>query len=250
MAMGRRGRGRSWRRRRCAVRQSSARRGATSDERDGFAVRGRAAAHCCRASRSLQYMSCAHRARRCSPAPRVHPVCACALRVRRSMPASVRVALVRAPVLCVGCARAVCRRPATVGPDRARRHRIVRHPLGNVVDIAGVRRPVLYAGDVHACVVALASPMLALRAPAMYALAVHAFVSARLRFPCSRCVLLLCVPLLCVPALCAFVWCVVCLCSARLYRAAALVDVADTTPLVDPGDLTCPSGDLTHAPVP
>ena len=77
----------------------------------------------------------------------------------------------------------------------------------------------------------------------------HAFVFARLRFPCSRCVHLLCVPLLCVPALCAFVWCVVCLCSARLHRAA-LVDVADTTPLVDPGDLTCPSGDLTHAPVP
>jgi len=179
----------------------------------------------------------AHTARRCSPAPRAYPVCACALRARRSMPASARAALVRAPVLCVGCARAVCRRPATVGPDRARRHRIVRHPLVNVVDIAGVRRPVLYAGAVHACVVALATPMLALRAPAMYALAVHAFVFARLRFPCSRCVLLLCVPLLCVPAHCAFVWCVVCLCSARLHRAA-LVDVTDTTPFVDPGDLT------------
>ena len=110
---------------------------------------------------------------------------------------------------------------------------IVRHPLVNVVDIAGVRRPVLCAGAVHACVVALASPMLALRAPVMYALAVHAFVIARLHFPCSRCVHLLCVPLLCVPALCAFVWCVVCLCSARLHRVA-LVDVADTTSLEDP----------------
>ena len=69
---------------------------------------------------------------------------------------------------------------------------------------------------------------------------------ARLRFPCSRCVHLLCLPLLCVPALCAFVRCVVCLCSARLHRAA-LVDVADTTFLEDPGDLTCPSDDQTHA---
>ena len=123
---------------------------------------------------------------------------------------------------------------------------IVRHPLVNVVDIAWVRRPVLCSGAAHVCVVALASPMLALRAPVMYALAVHAFVIARLRFPCSRCVHLLCVPLLCVPALCAFVWCVVCLCRARLHRAA-LVDVADTTFLEDPGDLTCPSDDQTHA---
>ena len=50
---------------------------------------------------------------------------------------------------------------------------------------------------------------------------------------------LLCVPLLCVPALCVFVRRVVCLCSARPHRAA-LVDVVDTTSLVDPGDLTCP----------
>jgi len=69
---------------------------------------------------------------------------------------------------------------------------------------------------------------------------------ARLRFPCSRFFHLLCVTLLCVPALCAFVRRVVCLCSARLHRTA-LVDVADTSPLVDSGDLTCPSGDRTHA---
>ena len=60
------------------------------------------------------------------------------------------------------------------------------------------------------------------------------FRFARLRFPCSRCVHLLCVPLLCVPALSAFVRCAVCLCSARLHRAV-LVDVDDTTPLVDRG---------------
>eukprot|EP00802_Teleaulax_amphioxeia_P024268 Tamp_24947.p4 GENE.Tamp_24947~~Tamp_24947.p4 ORF type:complete len:110 (+),score=11.79 Tamp_24947:408-737(+) len=51
---------------------------------------------------------------------------------------------------------------------------IVRHPLVNVFDIAWVRRPVLCSGAVHVCVVALASPMLALRAPAVPALAVRA----------------------------------------------------------------------------
>ena len=65
------------------------------------------------------------------------------------------------------------------------------------------------------------------------------YAQRNLRFPCSGCVHLLCVPLLCVPALCVFVRRVVCLCSARPHRAA-LVDVVDTTSLVDPGDLTCP----------
>ena len=51
---------------------------------------------------------------------------------------------------------------------------IVRHPLVNVVDIAGVHRLVLCAGAVHAGVVVLVSPMLALRVPAVHALAVHA----------------------------------------------------------------------------
>ena len=49
MAMGWRGRGRGWRRRRCAVRLSRACRGAASDGQGGFAVRGRPTAHCCRA---------------------------------------------------------------------------------------------------------------------------------------------------------------------------------------------------------
>ena len=64
-------------------------------------------------------------------------------------------------------------------------------------------------------VCALALPMLALRAPDVRALAVHA---RAVRVRAVR---------------------VVCLCSARLHRAA-LVDVADTTFLEDPGDLTCP----------
>ena len=46
----------------------------------------------------------------------------------------------------------------------------MRHPLVNVVDIAGVHRPVLCAGAVHACVVVLVSPMLALRVPAVHRL--------------------------------------------------------------------------------
>jgi hypothetical protein len=62
---------------------------------------------------------------------------------------------------------------------------------------------------------ALALPMLALRVPAVRALAVRA---RAVRLRAGR---------------------VVCLCSVRLHRAA-LVDVADTTSLVDPGNLTCP----------
>jgi hypothetical protein len=59
--------------------------------------------------------------------------------------------------------------------------------------------------------------MLALRVPAVCARAVRARAVPPVRFRAG---------------------CVVCLCSTR--RRAALVDVADTTPLVDPGDLTCP----------
>ena len=68
---------------------------------------------------------------------------------------------------------------------------IVRHPLVNVVDIAGVHRPVLCAGAVHACVVVLVSPMLALRVPAVHALAVHACVmracASHARVACTCC---------------------------------------------------------------
>ena len=83
------------------------------------------------------------------------------------------------------------------------------------------------------------------------------YAQRNLRFPCSGCVHLLCVPLLCVSALCACVWCActALACprfasqSARLHRAA-LVDVADTTFLEDPGDLTCPFDDRpdTYSP--
>jgi len=60
--------------------------------------------------------------------------------------------------------------------------------------------------------------MLALRAPAVRVLAVRA---RAVRLRAGR---------------------VVCLCSARLHRAA----LADTTSLVDPGDLTCPLPILSH----
>ena len=43
---------------------------------------------------------------------------------------------------------------------------------------------------------------------------------------------------MCVPVLCAFVLGVWCACAAFAYLVR--VDVADTTSLVDPGDLTCP----------
>ena len=62
---------------------------------------------------------------------------------------------------------------------------------------------------------ALVLPALALRVPTARALAVRA---RAVRLRAGR---------------------VVCLCSVRLHRAA-LVGVADTTSLVDPGDLTCP----------
>ena len=55
---------------------------------------------------------------------------------------------------------------------------IVRHPLGIIVDISGVHRPVLCAGAVHTYVVVPVSP-------------------------CSRCVYLLCMRLLCMLAVCA-----------------------------------------------
>ena len=100
---------------------------------------------------------------------------------------------------------------------------------------------------------------------ALCAGAMHARVVRACDPSCSCCMCLLRVPLLCVPGAVRALAVrsraarlragrVVCLCSVRLDRAtrdmshrAALVDVADTKPLVDPGDLTCPSGDRTHA---
>ena len=93
---------------------------------------------------------------------------------------------------------------------------IVRHPLVNVVDIAGVHRPVLCAGAVHACVVVLVSPMLPLRVPAVHALAVHACVmracTSHARVVCTCCACPCCACLRC--ALWCGVWCA---CAALIY---------------------------------
>ena len=93
---------------------------------------------------------------------------------------------------------------------------IVRHPLVNVVDIAGVHRPVLCAGAVHACVVVLVSPMLALRVPAVHALAVHACgmraCASHARVACTCCACPCCACLCC--ALSCGVWCA---CAALIY---------------------------------
>ena len=113
---------------------------------------------------------------------------------------------------------------------------IVRPSPVNVVDIMGVRRPVLCAGAVHDCVVRACASHDRVACTCCACACSACLRCARLRFPCSRCVQLLCVPLLCVSALCARAGRVVCLCSACLHRAT----LADTTPLADPGDLTCP----------
>ena len=93
---------------------------------------------------------------------------------------------------------------------------IVRHPLVNVVDIAGVHRPVLCAGAVHAGVVVLVSPMLALRVPAVHALAVHACgmraCASHARVACTCCACPCCACLCC--ALSCGVWCA---CAALIY---------------------------------
>jgi len=109
---------------------------------------------------------------------------------------------------------------------------IVRHPLVNVVDIAGVHRPVLCAGAVHAYVVVLVSPMLALRVPAVHALAVHACgmcaCASHARAACTCCACPCCACLRCV--LSCGVWCA---CAALIY----IVWSSPTCIPVDPGDL-------------
>ena len=112
---------------------------------------------------------------------------------------------------------------------------IVRTSLVKVVDIVGLRRPVLCAGAVHACVVALASPMLALRVPPVHALSVHACVVRALALP----MLALRAPAVRALAVRARAvrlraGRVVCWCSARLHRADFVrrrrrVDVDSTT---------------------
>ena len=125
--------------------------------------------------------------------------------------------LLRVPMRCV---LELCTLVLGVWCTCAALAQIVRHPLVNVVDIAGVHRPVLCAGAVHACVVVLVFPMLALRVPAVHALAVHACgmracaSHARVACTCCSCPALLCVPLLCIRVLRAFVLGVWCTCAA------------------------------------
>ena len=113
------------------------------------------------------------------------------------------------------CARAVHPRAGRVVHLCSVRQ-IVRHPLVNVVDIAGVHRPVLCAGAVHAGVVVLVSPMLALRVPAVHALAVHACgmraCASHARVACTCCACPCCACLCC--ALSCGVWCA---CAALIY---------------------------------
>ena len=115
--------------------------------------------------------------------------------------APLYVGRAESPYMCVGGPAKICR--TSRGLPLVRRPGggcacaafvyTVRTSLFQVVNIAGVRRPVLFAGAVHACVVALASPMLALCVPAVHALAVHACVMracashARVAYTCCAC---------------------------------------------------------------
>ena len=163
-------------------------------------------------------------------APPARPVRTLAVRALRVFALCASAAHACVPVLCARCTCAVsstcaCSSPCLLRvPMRcvlelctlvlgvwctcAAFAQIVRHPLVNVVDIAGVHRPVLSAGLVHACFVracashacvactccvcvcskfalcALALPMLALRVLAVCALPVRA-CAVRFRAVCG-----------------------------------------------------------------
>ena len=112
---------------------------------------------------------------------------ACASHARVACTCCSCPALLCVPLLCIRVLRAFV---LGVWCTCAGFSQIVRHPLANVVDIAGVCRPVLCAG-VHACVIALASPIRVLRVPAVHALAVHASVmracASHARVACTCC---------------------------------------------------------------
>ena len=86
-------------------------------------------------------------------------------------------------------------------PDRATPARQRRRHRGGAS--ARARAALLCAGAVHACVVALASPMLALRVPAVHALAVHACVvracASHARVACTCCACPCCARPCCAP---------------------------------------------------
>ena len=188
---------------------------------------------CAQAERDKASM---HHARACAPcAPRAYPRCArtsglcsvcqrCArLRVRTvctvylcslsSTCACSSPCLLRVPMRCV---LELCTLVLGVWCTCAAFAQIVRRPLVNVVDIAGVHRAVLCAGAVHACVVVLVSPMLALRVPAVHALGVHACgmraCTSHARVACTCCACPCCACLRC--ALWCGVWCA---CAALIY---------------------------------
>ena len=121
--------------------------------------------------------------------------------------------LLRVPMRCV---LELCTLVLGVWCTCAALAQIVRRPLVNVVDITGVHRAVLCAGAVHACVVVLVSPMLALRVPAVHALGVHACgmraCASHARVACTCCACPCCACLRC--AISCGVWCA---CAAPVY---------------------------------
>ena len=152
--------------------------------------------------------------------PRLSSTCAC------SSPCLLRV-----PMRYV---RELCTLVVGVWCTCAAFDQIVRHPLVNVVDIAGVHRALCWRCECLRCCVCVPHASVACTCCACACCACLRYV--RLRFQCSRCVHLLCLPLLCVPALCAFVRCVVCLCSAHLHRVK-LADPASPSTLATCHDL-------------
>ena len=103
-----------------AVRTAPTRCG-TSSWRAGFAARGRAAAHTRRASRSLATWAARVRVEARPRAPYAPRACL------RSVALCLRLSPLRTstrPCCVLGVPVQLCRRPATVGPDRARRHRV------------------------------------------------------------------------------------------------------------------------------
>ena len=171
-------------------------------------------------------VACAPRAcPRCARSSDHRSVCLCRARLRArtvctvyscslsSICARSSPCLLRVPMRCV---LELCTLVLGVWCTCAAFAQIVRHPLVIIVDIAGVHRPVLCAGAVHACVVVLVSPMLALRVPAVHTLAVHACVmracTSHARVACTCCACPCCACLRC--ALSCGVWCA---CAALIY---------------------------------
>ena len=119
-------------------------------------------------------------------APAVCAVCSCGL---SSAGACSGPCLLRVPVLCVlgPCTFVLVVWCACV----ALVYKVRPSPV-NVVDITGVRRPVLCAGAVHDCVVRACASHDRVACTCCACACSACLRCARLRFPCSRCVHLLC----------------------------------------------------------